>query len=100
MSQLVDYVRQLTAKFRWRLNPAETELARFLRGNAPLHEALKAFLQERLKGRANVPEPSTPDECKSIVARDREVQWVINRLEFLFKSPVSTPADVEGEPPA
>jgi hypothetical protein len=39
--------------------------------------------------------------CKSIIARDRELQWLLSRLEHIYSSPLSEAAiDDDSELPA
>ena len=94
-----DLVRGLALRRRGpRMTPEEAELANHLRGNTALFESLTRLLQTRIAGRANVPEPSDPLEAKSMLARDREIQWVLKELEALYHAPVN-PAGESGEPP-
>jgi hypothetical protein len=81
------------------LTREESSLGIHLRGNQALRDALVAFLKTRIEGRAQQQEPTDPLVCKSWLARDREIQWAINRLDFVFRSPVRDAAD-DGEQPA
>lgn len=95
-----DMVRAMVPHLRGRLTPDEAALAVHLRGNERLYEDLTRIIRGRIGGRASLPEPSDPLVCKSMLARDRELQWLLSRLEFIHRSPVATPADSDGEPPA
>ncbi|KKN27292.1 hypothetical protein LCGC14_0866070 [marine sediment metagenome] len=97
--RVVDIVRDLVPRFRNSLSPVEQRVAIYLRGNENLFEGLKALIELRIQGRANVPEPSDPIQCKSMLARDREIQSFLTRLEFIYKSPIKQPAPDDGEPP-
>lgn len=83
-----------------RLTSLEQALVPHLRGNTPLYEALKDLIKTRIEARARVPEPSEPLVAKSMIARDRELQWLLSTLEHLYKAPVDTPAQEDSEPPA
>jgi len=95
-----DLVRQLIPRYRYAMNPEEAALAVHLRGNEALFETLKGLVQSRMAGRAGLPEPTDPLVCKSMLARDRELQWFLSRLEFIYHSPVNPPAEEEREQPA
>jgi hypothetical protein len=95
-----DIVRDMVPFMRNRMSGAEHDLAVHLRGNEALFNALSTVLRERLEGRARLSEPSDPVACKSMVARDRELQWLLGRLDYLYRSPVATPTDDGGEQPA
>jgi hypothetical protein len=88
-----DIVREMVPHFRPRLSRDEQLVGVHLRGNEQLFEGLKGILQSRIEGRARVPEPSDPLVCKSMLAHDREVQWLLSRLEFIYRSPVSEPGE-------
>ena len=97
--KLSDYVQGLFPALRNRMSKEETDLAILLRGNQRLYEALVAVIKSRIEGRAGVAEPSDPLVCKSMLARDRELQFLLNRLAFLYSSPVNPQPD-DGEQPA
>ncbi len=98
--RVVDMVREMMPRWRVRLTPEEERLAVHLRGNEALLKALKEMVAARIAGRANVPEPSDPLDCKSMLARDRELQWLLGKLEFVYRSPVNQPGRDSGERPA
>lgn len=77
------------------LSRGEIHLAEHLRGNEPLYQAICGILRERMAGRASVPEPTDPLVAKSMIARDREIQWLLGRLETVYKSPVNSGTDSE-----
>ena len=95
-----DMVREMVATRRPDLTAEEEALAVHLRGNVALYSALMALIQTRIGGRANLPEPSDPLVAKSMLARDRELQWLLKVLEHVHLSPVSQSADRDGEQPA
>ncbi len=97
--RVTDVVRDLIPRFRNSLTAEEQRVATYLRGNENLFEGLKELIELRIQGRANVPEPSDPIQCKSMLARDRELQSFLAKLEFIYKSPVTQPAPDDGEPP-
>lgn len=95
-----DYVRALFPAMRFGFSETEASLATHLRGNERLYNDLTAFLRGRIEGRARTAEPSDPLVCKSMLARDREVQFLLGRLDLLYRSPVNASPDVEdGEQP-
>jgi hypothetical protein len=96
--KLSDYVRNLFPVVRTRMSKEEVDLGIHLRGNPKLYEALTAIIKTRIEGRAGIPEPSDPLDCKSMLARDRELQWLLSRLAFVYSSPVNQQED--GELPA
>ena len=97
-------VSEMVADFipfmRYRLTTEETDLAVHLRGNTALLESLIGVIRSKIEDRAQMPEPSDPLVAKSMMARDRELQDLVNRLKFLSRSPSETPADDMGEQPA
>ena len=95
-----DMVRDLVPFMRNRLSADERRLGVHLRGNTDLFESISGIIQSRMGGRAKLPEPSDPLMCKSMLARDRELQWLLMRLEQVYRSPATQPGDAEGEPPA
>ena len=92
-------VRDMIPRLRHRFTKEETDLAVHLRGNEGLHNSLRELIGSRIAGRVNVPEPSDPVQCKSMLARDRELQWLLGRLSALYSSPVSVPTERDGEQP-
>jgi hypothetical protein len=86
-----DFVRELMPSLRQQMSREEIALAIHLRGNEKLKNDLINLINTRISGRAKVQEPSDPIVCKSMLARDRELQWLIIRLEFIYRSPVNTP---------
>lgn len=94
---VADTVRQMIPRWRHTLSADEQNLAAHLRGNQALYDSLRKIIINRIEGRAKVPEPSNPNDCKSLVARDRELQSLLIHLEFIFRSPVNPAHD--GEPP-
>ena len=95
---VADYVRNLKPFTRNQLTPDEQDLGAILRGNQKLHDALWGVIQGRIEGRAKREVPSDPIECKGMMERDKELQWLMGRLEFLYRSPPTQ--EEEGEPPA
>ncbi len=99
MGRVSDTLRRVLPFIRNPLTQNEQQLGVYLRGNIGLHDALVGMIQFRLDTRARVQEPPDPVACKSMVARDRELQWLKSRLDFIFQSPVHEPAS-DSEPPA
>lgn len=95
-----DWVREALPKARFRITPNESALSVHLRANPALYDDLTKFLRSRIEGRAAVPEPNDPLVAKSMVARDREVQWILARLDFLKNAPLSHPGEGHGEQPS
>ena len=95
-----DMVADFIPFMRYRLTAEESDLAVHLRGNTALLESLISVIRSKIEDRARMPEPSDPLVCKSMMARDRELQELINRLNHLSRSPLETPADDRGEQPA
>jgi hypothetical protein len=93
-----DLVRDLGIARRTIVIQEEQRLGPHLRGQAALYDALVALIRTRIDGRAGVPEPSDPMVAKSMIARDRELQWLLSRLESVYRSPVNQPNS--DEPPA
>ena len=85
---------------RFSLQPHEQDLAAHLRGNAPLYESLKTFINARLDARSVQPVPSEPIKCLAILERNHEDRWLLSRLDLIFRSPVNPAAQEDGEPPA
>lgn len=96
-ARVADMVRDMIPRLRVSLSPEEGALGPHLRGNDPLMSALRNLITSRIDGRATVPEPTDPLVCKSMVARDRELQWLLSRLEYVHRSPIQ--AQGNGEPP-
>lgn len=91
---VVDFVRGMSMQRQQpQLTAEEAALGPHLRGNTALYESLVNLVQSQIAGRARVPEPSDPLQAKSSIARDRECQRVLARLELVYHSPVSTPGD-------
>lgn len=97
--RVADMVRDLIPRMRVMLTPEESALAPHIRGNEPLLKALNALILARIEGRAHVPVPTDPVECKCLMAMDRELRWVLNRLDFVYRSPVNPEAHVNAERP-
>lgn len=90
---MVPFLRHGTTK-------EEDNLAVHIRGNEPLYEALTNLIRTRIEARSRVTEPSDPIQCKSIIARDRELQWLLDRLEFIYNMPSQQQEVQEDELPA
>ena len=82
------------------LLPHEQDLAVLLRGNAPLFEAIVDFLNARLASRDVQPVPTEPVDCRAIMERQHEVRWLLSRLDLIYRSPVNSAANDDGEQPA
>lgn len=98
--KVADMLRDIIPQFRHRLTPDEERLGIHLRGNQDLYEALSNLILSRIEGRAKLPEPSDPVVCKSMLAKDRELEWVLLRLEFVYRSPALKSVEDHSEPPA
>ena len=98
--RVVDMLLDHVPFMRQRLTSTELDIGIHLRGNAPLYEALTCLIRSRIEGRATVPEPNDPLKCKSMLARDRELGWLLSTLERVYASPAINPVDASGEPPA
>jgi len=98
--RVVDVVRDMIPFMRNSMSGNERDLAAHLRGNEILFNALINVLRARLEGRANLSVPSDPIKSHSRVVADSELHWLINRLTFIYKSPVMEPTDRRDEPPA
>lgn len=99
VQKLSDWVRETLPKQLFAMSKSEAALAVHLRGNDALYETLTGLLEDRIAGRAKLPEPSDPLACKSMLARDRELQWLLGRIEFIYRSPVNNPGSDDGEQP-
>lgn len=97
---VTNMVRDMIPFMRARMSGEEMDLAIYLRGNEPLYNSLVSVIRAKIEGRARLPEPSDPLECKSRMARDHELRWLLNRLEFIHRAPVLQPVDSRDEQPA
>ena len=97
---ITDMVMGMVPGLRTRPSPVEQDLAVHLRGNENLLSALRDLIDSRIKARAALALPSTPQECQISMTRDRELQWLVGRLEYVYHSPVSQGNDEQGEQPA
>ena len=86
-------------KFRHSLSKQESRLGVSLRGNAELFEALNELITSRIEARAHRPLPSTPQVCQVSMAMDKELQWLLSRLELVYHSPLAEAGEL-GEQPA
>ena len=98
-SRVRDLVLSMVGGTRIELTPQEADLGTHLRGNAPLYESIVALVQARMTVRDAQPVPAEPIDCRAQMERQSELRWLLNRLEFVYKSPVS-PTHDDGEPPA
>jgi hypothetical protein len=93
-----DLVREMVPRLRQQLTAEEAALGLHLRGNAALLEALKALLRARIELRGTLPVPTEALTCKVMMERDRELQWIIARLEYIHASPVTQLEDDRERP--
>ena len=93
--RVADMVRGMFPAFRNSLSADEQTLAIFLRGNRELYDALVNVIKVRTEGRAKVPLPSNPMDCVVSMARDRELRWLLSRLEAIMHSPADSAQDGE-----
>lgn len=91
--RVADYVRDRITKWRNPLSPDEMNLAPHLRGSEALYDALTRLIESRIEGRAKLPVPSDPLVCKAMLERDNELRWLLSRLDAVYHSAVSPPAD-------
>ena len=96
--RVTEMVLDMIPHLRNRLTPGEQALVAHLRGNALLYEALTGLIKSRIGGRSAVAEPSDPLVCKSMLARDRELQWLLGRLDLVYRAPVQPPQDDSEQP--
>jgi hypothetical protein len=96
--RVTDMVREMVPKWRYRLSPQEAALGPHLRSNDALLEALTGLITERIKGRELKEVPSDPILCMASMARDKELRWVISRLEHVYNSPAASEVQ-DGEQP-
>lgn len=100
VSKVSEMVRGLIPTYRDRTTTDERTVGVYLRGNQDLLLGLSGIIKSRIEGRAKVPEPSDPVQCKAMLARDRELQWLLAKLEFIYTSPVAATGEQEiGEQP-
>ena len=95
-----EMVREMVPFMRNRLTADEHTLAVHLRNNHGFYEALTRVVGERIEGRAKRPVPSDPVACLASMACDRELRWLLSRLELVYRSPVIDPVEARGEQPA
>ena len=98
LNRVMRAVQEWLPQVRNQMSRVETELAPHLRGNEKLMVALTNMISERIAGRVKIPEPTDPLVCKSMLARDRELQWLLTRLEFIYRSPVDIPGSDAEQP--
>lgn len=80
---------------RHRLSKDEQALALHMSGNVALYEAFKKVIESRLSGRLLMVEPTNPNDCRAILARNAECKWFLSLLERVFKAPALSPSDSE-----
>ena len=95
--RVADLLRKIIPKWRVMLSPEEAALAPSLRGNEPLYKALTGIINSRIAGRAHAQVPSDPLICKSMLDRDNELRWLLSRLDFIYRSPVTQPGQEDEE---
>lgn len=92
---VAEYVRHLLPTLKHSMTPLEMDLAVLLRNDPKLYEAVTAMIQARIAARAEVPAPDEPIRCKAMMERDRELQWLLKRLEYLYRAPLQEQTDME-----
>ena len=97
--RVTDFVREMVPHMRYRLTKNEQDLGVHLRGNGALLEAVSGLVWDRIKGRERLPIPSDPIVCMATMARDKELRWLLSRLEYVYHSPVMTETAEPGEQP-
>lgn len=98
VQKVSDMVREMIPRFRHHLTEEEAALGLHLRGNAALLAALTNLVRTRIQGRGQLPVPIDPVICRGMMERDRELQWLLSRLEYVHASPV-TPLEDDREQP-
>lgn len=96
--RVTDMVREMVPKWKYRLTVSEASLGLHLRGNTELLEALSNLITERIRSREVKEIPSDPVDCKTTMARDKELRWIISRFEYVYHSPVASETQ-QGEQP-
>jgi hypothetical protein len=91
--RVVELVRSMKPRWRYTLSDTEQALSIHLRSNDALLSALSDLVTERIRGREASPVPNDPVTCKVTMAMDKELRWLISRLEYVHQSPT------EGEQP-
>lgn len=99
IGRVADMVRDAIPFMRNTLSPDEQTLAIFLRGNKELHNAIVNVIKVRIAGRASASVPSNPVDCLASMSRDRELVWLLNRLDAIVHSQADSLTQ-DGEPPA
>ncbi len=94
-----DMVRNMVPRLRNSLSDPERRVGIHLRGNEDLFHGLRDLIESRIGVRVNLPVPSDPIQCKAFLERDRELLWLLSRLELIFSSPVAQSADNSDEQP-
>jgi len=98
-TRIRDYVANIPARIRtWRFSKEETELLPYLRGNGALCDALVALLESRIRLRELSPLPNDPVDCKASMAADRELRWLIMKLDALEHAPMDVNVTDEQTP--
>ena len=93
-----DLVRKMVPRFRFRLTTDEQTLGIYLRGNASLLESLTNIINRRIEGRANKPVPNDPNICMAVMTGDKELRWLLGRLEDVYRSPAVTETEDSEQP--
>lgn len=93
--RLADVVRGMRNTFvrRKEFTPEERTVAIHLRGNEVLYKALASILESRIEGRAHLPVPSNPQECMASMVRDKELRWVLAKLDSIYRAPLIEEAE-------
>ena len=99
IARVADMLRSILPSRVLTIAPHEEALGVHLRGNAPLYEAIIGMLEARIDHRASLPVPDDPIACKASMERDHELRILLNRIEYIYKSPVTLTHD-DGEQPA
>jgi len=97
-----DMVRGMFPRMRGGISPVESDLRVHLRGNEKLFDSLNSLIVSRIEGRARLPLPSDPLQCYGSMARDKELRWLLSRLDEMYHAPVNEQSDEYeyGEQPA
>ncbi len=95
----MDAVREWLPGAKYRLTSDELDLAIFLRGNESLYQSLCSVIAAPIEARTRLKLSKEPNDSMIILARDKELRVLLQKLEFIYKSPVITEVSDEGELP-
>jgi hypothetical protein len=91
-------VRDMISRIRHTESEHHESLRPHLRGNEALYKALTTMIQSRIEGRAQLRLPSDPLQAYGSLARDKECQWLLGQLGFVYNGPIQEPAENSEQP--